>query len=624
MSRGFANYRIALVVVAILTSFAGVGARLVSLHVLQREKFLSYIEKAREEIIVQNARRGDILDAHGSLLATSRPLIVLGADPQAMRREDQAKWPALARLLGLSPAELEKKFAEKKHSAAETDEADGDAPSPDAADGHEVRWVKLGDGITESTYDQIKALNVRGIYGNRIYARAYPQNELAAHVLGYVNGEGEPVTGLERYLDFYLRGQNGWLETERDGLRRELAQFRSRDVAPADGYDAVLSIDASVQNMVEQELKLIADKYHPAKATIIVSDLRPDHAGFLLALGNWPTFNPNDYGHAGLAAQRNIAITDQYEPGSTFKIVAASAALNDGLVTPASRFDCTLESVEYKGSIRRLPREDASDHFDHPLSVAEIIAKSSNKGAAQLAMLLGDQKFYDYVRAFGFGQLTGFPAGGEVDGELAPPSKWDGLTITRIPMGQSIGVTPMQMHCAMGVIASGGYLLRPQLVKEIRDADGSVVYRFAPVVKRRVLSESTARTMAHLLEGVAMTDGSGTAPEAAIPGFDVAGKTGTAQKLVPVVDAKGRSVLRYSDRHHVGSFVGFFPATNPQVAITVIVDDADASVPGGVAYGHIVAAPSFKRLGEQLIPYLNIQPPAAPVRPQFAMEGGAQ
>ena len=498
MSRGFANYRIALVVVAILTSFAGVGARLVSLHVLQREKFLSYIEKAREEIIVQNARRGDILDAHGSLLATSRPLIVLGADPQAMRREDQAKWPALARLLGLSPAELEKKFAEKKHSAAETDEADGDAPSPDAADGHEVRWVKLGDGITESTYDQIKALNVRGIYGNRIYARAYPQNELAAHVLGYVNGEGEPVTGLERYLDFYLRGQNGWLETERDGLRRELAQFRSRDVAPADGYDAVLSIDASVQNMVEQELKLIADKYHPAKATIIVSDLRPDHAGFLLALGNWPTFNPNDYGHAGLAAQRNIAITDQYEPGSTFKIVAASAALNDGLVTPASRFDCTLESVEYKGSIRRLPREDASDHFDHPLSVAEIIAKSSNKGAAQLAMLLGDQKFYDYVRAFGFGQLTGFPAGGEVDGELAPPSKWDGLTITRIPMGQSIGVTPMQMHCAMGVIASGGYLLRPQLVKEIRDADGSVVYRFAPVVKRRVLSESTARTMARM------------------------------------------------------------------------------------------------------------------------------
>ncbi|HTQ30442.1 MAG TPA: penicillin-binding protein 2 [Opitutaceae bacterium] len=624
MSRGFASsYRIALVVAAVLASFAGVGARLVSLHVLQREKFLSYIEKARDEIIIQNARRGDILDAHGSLLATSRSLIVLGADPQALRKEDEAKWPALARLLGLRAADLEKKFAEKIRPAAEAAGDDNGAPETDAADdGHEVRWVKLCDAVDESTYDQIKALNIRGIYGNRIFARVYPQNQLAAHVLGYVNGEGEPVMGLERYLDFYLRGQNGWLETERDGLRRELAQFRSRDVAPADGYDAVLSLDATVQNMVEQELQRLADKYHPAKATIIVGDLRPDHAGFLLALGNWPSFNPNDYSRAGLAAQRNIAITDQFEPGSTFKIVAASAALNENLVTPASRFDCTIESVEYEGTLRHLPREDASDHFDHPLSVAEIIAKSSNKGAAQLAMRLGDQKFYDYVRAFGFGQSTGFPAGGEIDGELAPPARWDGLTITRMPMGQSVGVTAMQMHCAMGVIASGGYLLRPQVVKEIRDTDGSVIYRFRPVVKRRVLSESTARTMARLLEGVAMTDGSGNAPEAAIPGFEVAGKTGTAQKLLPVVDAKGHTVLRYSDRHHIASFVGFFPASNPQVAITVIVDDADACVPGGVAYGHIVAAPVFKRLGEQLIPYLNLQPPAEPARPQFAMEGG--
>ena len=626
MSRGFAsNYRIGLVLVVVMASFTAVGARLVSLHVLQREKFLSYIEKARDEIIVQNARRGDIMDAHGNLLATSQSVVVVGADPTVLRKEDEAKWPELARLLGLTPAGLEKKFIERVRPPAESaDEESDDAQTDAVADGREVRWIKLSDGVDESTYDRIKALNIRGVYGNRIYSRVYPQNQLAAHVLGYVNREGEPVMGIERYLDFYLRGQNGWLETERDGLRRELAQFRSREVAPADGYDAVLSIDTVVQHMVEQELQRLADQYHPAKATIIVGDLRPDHAGFILALGNWPTFNPNDYGHATLSAQRNIAITDQFEPGSTFKIVAASAALNEGLVTPATRFDCTLESVEYKGTVRRLPREDASDHFDHPLSVAEIIAKSSNKGAAQLAMLLGDQKFYDYVRAFGFGQLTGFPAGGEIDGELAPPAKWDGLTITRMPMGQSIGVTAMQMHCAMSVIASGGWLLRPQVIKEIRDPEGNVIYRFAPVEKRRVISERTARTMAHLLEGVAMTDGSGTAPEAAIPGFDVAGKTGTAQKLEPVTDAKGRTVLRYSNRHHVSSFIGFFPASNPQVAITVVVDDADAHVPGGVAYGHIVAAPAFQHIGQQLIPYLNIQPPAEPARPQFAMEGGTR
>ncbi len=621
MSRGFAsNYRIALVVAAVLASFIGVGLRLVSLHVLQREKFLSYIEKARDEIIVQNARRGDIFDANGRLLATSRSLIVLGADPQALRREDQAKWPELARLLGLSPAALEKKFAGKTRLPADAaaGENDGGPDINSTDDDREVRWVKLSDAVDESTYDRIKALNISGIYGNRIYARDYPQNELAAHVLGYVNRAGEPAMGLERYLDFYLRGQNGWLETERDGLRHELAQFRSRDVTPSDGYNAVLSIDTVVQSMVEQELQKLADKYHPAKATIIVSDPR---TGFILALGNWPTFNLNDYGRAGLAAQRNIAVADQYEPGSTFKIVAASAALNEGLVTPATTFDCTLESIDYNGSVRRLPREDASDHFDRPLTVAEIIAKSSNKGAAQLAMRLGDQKFYDYVRAFGFGQPTGFPVGGEIAGELAPPDKWDGLTITRMPMGQSIGVTAMQIHCAMGVIASGGWFLQPQVVKQIRDADGTVIYQFAPVVKRRVISERTAQTMAHLLEGVAMTDGSGTAPEAAIPGFDVAGKTGTSQKLLPVTDAKGRTVLRYSDRHHVGSFIGFFPASNPQVAISVVVDDADAFVPGGVAYGHIVAAPVFKRLGERLIQYLNIQPPAAPSGSQFAMEG---
>jgi cell division protein FtsI/penicillin-binding protein 2 len=611
MSRGFAsNYRIALVAAAILVSLAGIGARLVSLHVLQRAKFLGDIEKARDEIIVQNARRGDILDVHGSLLATSRSLVVLGVDPSALVKEDEAKWPALASLLGQPLAELQQKFAEKNRLSTESHEDnDEDARQVVSADDeHEVHWVKLSDSVDESTYDQIKVLNIRGVYGSRIYSRDYPQNQLAAHVIGYVNKEGDPVTGLERYLDFYLRGENGWLESERDGLRHELAQFRSREVAPSDGYGTVLSIDTVVQHMVEDELQKIADKYHPLKATIIVSDPR---TGFLLALGNWPTFNVNDYNQASLDAQRNTAVADMMEPGSTFKIVAASAALNEGLVSPASKFDCTLESVTYKGMIRRLPREDQSDHFDAPLTVAEIVAKSSNKGAAQLGMLLGEQKFYDYARAFGFGQLTGFPVGGEIPGEMAPPSKWDGLTITRMPMGQSVAVTPMQIHCAMGVIASGGVLMRPQVVKQIRDTDGQVVYQFMPSVTRRVISERTAQTMARLLMGVASIDG--TAPQAAIPGFEVAGKTGTAQKII-----NGR----YSDHHHIASFVGFFPASNPQVAITVIVDDADACTPGGTAYGNLVAAPVFKRLGEQLIQYLNIQPPVASEGSQFAMEGG--
>jgi cell division protein FtsI/penicillin-binding protein 2 len=203
---------------------------------------------------------------------------------------------------------------------------------------------------------------------------------------------------------------------------------------------------------------------------------------------------------------------------------------------------------------------------------------------------------------------------------MAPPAKWDGLTITRMPMGQSVAATPIQMHMAMGVIASGGLLMRPQIIREVRDARGERVYRFDGVSRSRAITERTAETMAYLLTRVASSEG--TAPEAAIPNFQVAGKTGTAQKLVPVTDAKGRTVLRYSEKEHVASFVGFFPASRPQIAITVIVDGADARAPGGIAYGAKVAAPSFKRIGEQLIQYLDIKPVTELSRPLLAMGGG--
>jgi cell division protein FtsI/penicillin-binding protein 2 len=288
-----------------------------------------------------------------------------------------------------------------------------------------------------------------------------------------------------------------------------------------------------------------------------------------------------------------------------FKIVAVAGALNEGLVTPQTEFDCTIEKIDYNGITRSLPRDDY--RYDHPLTVAEIISQSSNKGAAQLAMRLGDRKFYDYARAFGFGQRTGFPVGGEVAGNLKAPERWDSMTITRMPMGQSVTATALQMQQAMGVIASGGLLLRPQIIREIYDSGGERVYKFPRVdVVRRVISEQTAQTMAHLLTGVVSAEG--TAIEAEIPGFEVAGKTGTAQKLEPVTLPSGATVLRYSDKHDVASFVGFFPASNPQVSIAVIIDDADARCQGGKAWGHAVAAPVFKRLGERLIPYLGTRP----------------
>jgi cell division protein FtsI/penicillin-binding protein 2 len=636
MSRGFAsNYRIVLLALLVGLSFVSLGARLVQLHVIDRERLLGYVAKARRDIIVEQARRGDILDDRNNILATSKSQIVLGVDPQSLREKDEPKWAQLAAMIDMPLPELRRIFATKTRPAGKTaeprksdlaaeqrfnfalsSEAATAEPEPrnqpdEAVDENgeiPIQWAKLRENIDESVYDKIVALGISGVYGNREYRRFYPQNSLAAHLIGFVNMKGTPAAGIEHYADFYLRGQDGWRESERDGKRHEQAQFRTRSVDPVNGYQVKLSIDAAVQHIVEEELAAIAQKFQPLKATIIVSDAR---TGFLLALANYPTFNLNEYGKADMAALRNIAVADVLEPGSTFKIVAISGAIDRGLVGPQSTFDCAIDHIEYKGKVRGLPKED--HHFDHPLTVREITSRSSNRGAAQLAMLMGEQAYYEHARAFGFGQLTGFPIGGEVRGLMAPPDKWDGLTITRMPMGQSIAATPLQIHYAMATIASGGVWLRPQVIKEIRDAHGEVVFQYDRVIERTVIKPETARTMESYLSWVTVKN-EGTAPEAGIPGYDVAGKTGTSQKLIDG---------HYSTTHHVASFVGFFPASRPRVVISVIVDGGDERAPLGVAYGAKVAAPSFKHIGEQLVQYLHIEPAAAVPHPAlFAMEGG--
>lgn len=604
MRKGFAsNARLVLLSFGVFACFAGLAARLVWLHWLERESYTAFLEKARKQTIVELARRGDILDVRGNRLATSRNLIELGADPQDLRTEDEAKWPELARLLNLAPGQLEP-LLRRRFAAASDAPAEG---VDSAAQGRPVRWVKLSEEVEESAYERILQLGIKGVYGIRHYRRVYPGGQLAAHLLGYINKEQTPVTGVERHLDFYLRGQSGWRESERDGHRRELAQFRSREIPATDGYDVVLTIDMFVQHIVEEELAAIAKKYQPESATIIVGD---PATGAILALANWPTFDLNRFNTAPLAAQRNIAITDVYEPGSTFKIVASSGALNERLVTPQTEFDCDVASIEYQGKPRSLPRDT---HRYGNLSVAGIVGKSSNKGAAHLGVLLGGQRLYEYARAFGFGAATGYPLGGEVPGVLHPVAKWDGLTITRLPMGHSISATPLQVHCAMGVIAGGGVLSRPWIIREIRDNTGRTVAPCEPMPRRRVVSRETAETMARLLVEAASAEGTGKA--GAIDGYQVAGKTGTTQKIIDG---------RYSSSHHIGSFVGFFPANRPQIQITVVVNDGRLPS-GGLAYGGTVAAPSFKRIGEQLIPYLGIRPADAPApRPTIAMTGNVR
>jgi len=599
MSKGFAsNYRIVLLATGLFLAFGGLAARLVFLHVINREELLKYVEQARRSFIVEQARRGTITDAKDNILATSVQLVDIGVDPQMLRHEDEAHWPDLLRLLpGVTEADLRAAAAKRLAAPARGEDREGRA----------VQWIKLAEAVDETVYDRIKELGIRGVYGTRAYRRSYPQKTLAAHVVGYVNRESQPACGVEAYMDFFLRGENGWRESEKDGRRQELAQFRTREVPPANGYDVVLSLETPIQRMIEAELQMLQEKYHPLKATIIVSDAR---TGFILGLANIPTFDLNEFNRASIEQLRNVAVTDVFEPGSTFKIVPASGALEEGLVTPASAFDVASSDVEYRGHHIRLPRDD---HGAETLDVTGIISHSSNRGAAHLAMLLGDDRFYDYTRRFGFGQKTGFPFGGEVLGLLKPPKDWYPISITRIPMGQGIAATPMQVHYAMGTIANGGVRLEPQLFRQIRDSDGGPVFVFGERPCLRVVSERTAQTMARLLMGVVSPEG--TAPVAAIPGYEVAAKTGTSQK---VIDG------RYSTTHHVGSFVGFFPATRPRVVISVIVDDP--TVPkseGGVGYGRVVAAPSFKHIAEQLIQYLDIKPVTSPAtgRYRFAQAG---
>lgn len=618
MSKGFATTRLSLIAVGVLACFMALGVRLVFLHVVDREELLGYIDKARRQIVVEHARRGTLLDAKGNLLATSRSEVTLAVDPWALaeyldgernanRRarkdaDERTKRAQLAGLLGVPVAEVEQAFTPRMRTVpADRDRVDG------RRDGLvKDRWVKLREGVDEATFAKIDALKVRGLTAERVYRRIYPGGTLAANLIGYLNKEGTPVTGAERHFDLYLKGEDGWIESEKDGARRELAQFRSREVPVKDGCDVVLTIDAVVQHMIEEELRTLAAQYDPHFATIIVSEAR---TGRILGMANYPSFDLNNYGKAPLEAQRNYAVTDIIEPGSTFKIVAAGAALDLGIVSPATTFDCGNPVINYRGRDLKLPKED------HPfglLTVAEIVSRSSNRGAAQLAMLMGGDQFYEYAKRYGFGASTNFQLGGEVRGILEPPSRWDGLTITRMPMGHAVAATPLQIHMAMSAVANSGALMRPQIIQEIRDADGRIVRRFEPEKRTQVLRPSTAAMLARMLHGVVGPEG--TANGFDIPGFEVAGKTGTTQKLV---DGK------YVNNRHVASFVGFFPASRPEIVLSVIVDDA--KVPGGQAYGRAVAAPAFKRIAEQLIQYRSIKPVTPFGANQLvAMQGGVR
>ena len=581
MSKAFVSTaRAALVSSAVAFAFCVLIGRLFYLHVWEQEALLEHVESNRRMVQIIEARRGNVVDNRGNLLATTHTRIDLGVDPQSVRETDREKFTELASLIDQP--------LEKVIRAIETKTRKG---SDHAQAVSLIKWAYLAKGLDEDTYDKVRELGIKGVYGNRKYSRTYPSGKLAAHVLGYVNHEETPVTGVERFFDYYLRGQDGWRETERDGRRRELAQFRAREVAPADGLNVALSVDLMVQHIVEQEVARLAAEYNPESVSVIVSE---PSTGAVMAMANYPTYYPNEFYNTKkypIDSQRNRALTDLIEPGSTFKIVPAAAALNEGIVAPEDIFQTGVERVSYKGRSLKLP----SDHHTYDsLSMHDIVVKSSNRGAAHLGLILGENRLHDYAEAFGFGEKTGFDLGGEVSGTLHSVKNWDGLTITRLPMGHAVSATPMQIHGAMSVIANKGVLMEPLIAERVFDAAGNDIVHFSPKAKHRVVSTEVAQAVADMLVDVVGKDG--TARKAAIDNYSVAGKTGTTQKIV-----NGK----YSRQHHVASFSGFFPANKPALVITVVVDEPQLK---GVGYGGSVSAPAFRNIAEACIAYLGIRP----------------
>jgi cell division protein FtsI/penicillin-binding protein 2 len=543
--------------------------KLYSYTILKRDQYRPFIESIHRISRGRGTRRGTILDRHGNILAMTQQVIDVGVDPfSACPEKDHALWTQLAERLKLSLDDVQK--AMTRHDILINGKA------------VKVRWKKLGTLTDERSYEELLKWRINGVYGVRRSERVYPSGHVASHVIGFVNQENVAVSGIERHMDFFLKGHEGCLTSECDGRRSELVQFRQLDIQSQNGANVILTLDMFIQNAVEDLLDHWDKRYHPQWMSVLVSDAV---TGELLALGNRPSYDANAYAQAELSDLRNRAITDTYEPGSVFKIVPVSLGLEWKAVHPKQVFNCSQGMVIHNGKSYSLPKDHRP--MDR-LTVEEILFRSSNRGVAQIALRLGAQKLYNGAQLFGFGEKPGYGFDGEQSGILHPPSRWDHLTITRLPMGHALSVTPLQVHQAMGVVTSGGFLLRPQVFVSVREASGEEIFHATPEIKRRILSPETVHTLANVLHD---------SHKMCLLGVKCAGKSGTAQK---VIDGQ------YSSEHHIASFSGFFPIKNPQIVITVVVDDAH--VESGIAWGSRIAFPFFKKLAKKIICYEKIAP----------------
>jgi cell division protein FtsI/penicillin-binding protein 2 len=600
--------RALLLLIFISLAFTGLGYRLVDLQVLRHDELSRLADENTRRAYWESPRRGDIVDVNDAPLAITVEVRTVCVDPTLIG--DQA--PAIAQVLGaflpVSPAELIQKLSPRK---VITRDEQGQLTTND------LHYVRLAHDIPEETWQSLHAaltnlsfgvdeqklsrkdrarfeiLRQSAVFAETEQRRNYPNGTLAAQVIGFCgtedkNFQGHDISqmvgcdGIEHTMDSQLAGVPGWRVTEIDRAQRELVALRDEDVAARDGLDVALTIDSGVQLILENALVEAMKAHNPKSIAGIV--VRPS-TGEILAMATLPNFDPNQPSTITPEA-RNRVITDVMEPGSTFKIVVVSGALNNGVVKLTDQFDCEHGHFAFAGRVLH-------DHEPFGMLTTEgIITKSSNIGAAKIGIRLGAQNLYDYAWAYGFGQRTDITLPGEARGFLYPVKDWSKVSIAQIPMGHGVAVTRLQMIMAMCAIANHGWLMHPMIISRLQQHDHELVQKYVPSRVREVVTENTCRDMIEALKTVVTKDG--TAEGAALKDYVVAGKTGTAQKAENGGYVAGK---------YISSFIGFFPADDPQLCISIVMDE-----PKEGYYGGKVCGPVFHDVAEHCASYLNIPP----------------
>ena len=520
-----------------------------------RSDFLTAIAKKQHSQLVElEPRRGTIYDCNLKAQAFNMSLDSLYAVPNVIKNKESVINQLLP-ILGVERSYLVERLSRKKS------------------------FIWLARKLAPEKSGAIKKLNIKGLGFLKETKRIYPNGYLISHIIGFSGMDNIGLEGVERGFNNYLKGVPGWAIFLRDARLKKL-DIWEKMVLPVDGLDLVLTIDEVIQYIAERELDKAFKDFHAKGASIVVMD---PHTGRILAMANRPTYDLNDHSGVSKDSIRNRAICDLFEPGSVFKIVTASAALEEKKVTENDVFFC--ENGAYKVGGRIL-----HDHTAHGnLSFRQVIEESSNIGTVKVAQLLGPDMLYRYIKAFGFGAKLGIDLSGEISGMISPPRLWSKTSISAVPIGQEVGVTALQLASAISIIANGGQLMKPYIIDSVRDNQGRIIKQNKPVLIRKVISVDTAMRIKKILTGV-IEEGTGRLGK--VLGFSAAGKTGTAQKIEP--DGS------YSHNKFVASFIGFSPAEDPLLTIVVTVDEPHPSYFGGV-----VAAPVFQKVAGDVIRYLK-------------------